>query len=636
MAASSLRRLLADDRVHVMDGAMGTVLYARGVFFNVCYDELNATHPDLVEDVHEQYIRAGAEIIETNTFGANPVKLSSHGLDARTEELNERAAAIAVRAAAGRAAVAGAIGPLGIRIEPLGPTSLDEARDYFGRQVDGLLAGGVDGFVLETFSDLVELEQAFGAVRSRCDLPVIAQATVGEDGLTAFGTTVERVAAAADVWGADAVGLNCSVGPAVILEGLEAMAEVTRLPLAAVPNAGLPRAIGDRKIYVTGPEYMAQYARRAIEAGARIVGGCCGTTPEHIRAVAEVVAAIQPQRASVRVIRSVGESAGRKTPPPLASRSELGRRLATGEFATMARVLPPRGWDTAPMLDACRALARAGADAIGLHEDRTASRLSVLALAALVARSCPSEPVAHYTCRDRTLTGMISDLLGAAASGVRNVLLLTGEPPGAAPYSDYRSVVDVDSIGLANVVAAMNRGVDPSGNDIGPPPGFVVGVALRQGARDPDRERGRLHWKVDAGAHFAVTQPVFDPDHLLEFLARAGNGGPGLPVVAAVQPLGSLRQAEFLAHEVPGVVLPDRVLARMRRAEGRGADHAAAEGIAIARETAAALAGEVAGLEVAAHRGPGVEAAVAVLGGFTPPPPRSAPAAAPRPGSAGC
>lgn len=605
--------MLSGERVHVMDGAMGTMLYARGVFFNVCYDELNATQPDLVKDVHEQYIRAGAEIIETNTFGANPVKLSSHGLDERTEELNERAAAIAVRAAAGRAAVAGAVGPLGIRLEPLGPTSLEEARDYFGRQVDGLLAGGVDGFVLETFSELVELEQAFRALRSRCDLPVIAQVTVGEDCLTAFGTTVEQVARAADVWGADVIGLNCSVGPAVILDGLERMAEVTRLPLAAVPNAGLPRAIGDRKIYVTEPEYMAQYARRAIEAGAQIVGGCCGTTPEHIRGIAKVVAEIQPENTSVRVIRPLGESSARRSPPPLASRSKLGRRLAAGDFVTAVRVLPPRGWETSRMLKDCDALAQAGADVIGIHEDRRTARLSVLALAGLIANSCPAEPLAHYTCRDRTLFGMISDLLGTAASGVRNVLLLTGDPPGAAPYSDFRSVVDVDSIGLTNVVTAMNRGVDPSGNDIGPPPGLVVGVALRQGTRDPARERSRFHWKVDAGAHFAVTQPVFDSEHLLEFLAGTGDGGPGIPVLAAIQPLGSLRHAEFLKNEVPGVVLPDRVVERMRRAEGRGADFAAAEGIEIARETVLALARDVAGLEIAAHRGPGVGAAAGVL-----------------------
>ena len=628
---ADLRGMLTGGRVHVMDGAMGTMLYARGVFFNVCYDELNATHPTLVQDVHDQYIRAGAQIIETNTFGANPVKLQSHGLEGRTEELNRLAAEIAVRAASGRAAVAGAIGPLGIRVEPLGPTSRQEARDYYGRQVDGLLDGGVDGFVLETFSDLAELEQAFRAVRSRCDLPVIAQVTIGEDCVTEYGATVEQAARAADEWGADAIGLNCSVGPAVILDGLERMADVTRLPLAALPNAGLPRAIGDRKIYVTGPQYMAQYARRAIDAGARIVGGCCGTTPEHIRRIREVVASIQPRIASARVIREVGGSSARKPARPIESRSGLGRRLAAGDFVTSVRILPPRGWETAQLVEDCRALAEAGVDVIGVHEDRSAPRLSVPAAAAMIAKSCPVEPLVHYTCRDRTLFGMISDMLGAAAMGLHNVLVLTGDPPGAGPYADYRSVIDVDSIGLTNVLAGLNAGVDPSGNDIGDPTGFIVGVGLNQGALDPDRELGRLHWKVDAGAHFAVTRPVFDADHLQEFMARAGLGGrgapqsslrealreaggaPGIPVVAAIRPLTGLRQAEFLKNEVPGVHVPDRVVDRMRRAAARGTDYAAAEGVAIARETAAALTGAVAGLDIVAFWKPGGAAALGLV-----------------------
>ena len=624
---ADLREMLSGGRVHVMDGAMGTMLYARGVFFNVCYDELNATHPTLVQEVHEQYIRAGAQIIETNTFGANPVKLQSHGLDGRTEELNRLAAEIAARAAAGQAAVAGAIGPLGVRLEPLGPTSRKEARDFYGRQVDGLLDGGVDGFVLETFSDLAELEQALRAVRSRCDLPVIAQVTVGEDGVTAYGATVEQAASAAEAWGADAVGLNCSVGPAVILDGLERMAHITRLPLTALPNAGVPRAIGDRKIYVTGPEYMAQYARRAIEAGARIVGGCCGTTPEHIRRIREVVASIQPRTASVRVIREVGGSSARKPEQPVESRSGLGRRLAAGEFVTSVRVLPPKGWETTRLVKDCRALAEAGAGVIGVHEDRGAARLSALATAAVIAKSCPVEPLVHYTCRDRTLFGMISDMLGAAATGLHNVLVLTGDPPGAGPYADYRSVVDVDSIGLTNVITGLNAGVDPSGNDIGEPTSFMVGVALDQGAPDAAREVGRLHWKVDAGAHFAVTRPVFDADHLLAFMARAGlrgragprqadhggGGAPGIPVVAAIRPLTGLRQAEFLKNEVPGVHVPDRVVERMRQASARGGEFAAAEGVAIARETARALAREVAGLDIVALGKPGVAAAVGLV-----------------------
>ena len=588
---------------------MGTMLYDRGVFVNVCYDELNATHPDLVEDVHAQYVRAGAEIIETNTFGANPVKLSSHRMEERTEELNRLAAEIAVRAANGRAAVAGAIGPLGIRIEPLGPTSHREARDYFGRQVDGLLEGGVDGFILETFADLAELEQAVRAVRCRCDLPVIVQVTVeGEECKTATGASARQAARAAEAWGADAVGLNCSVGPAVVLDGLERMAEVTALPLAAQPNAGLPRAVGDRKMYLTRPDYTARYARPLIDAGARLLGGCCGTTPEHVRRIRERVAAIQPRRTSVRVTRDPAPHPSAHSAQPLAERSDLGRRLAAGEFVTSVRVLPPRGWDTSALVEDCRAIAAAGADVIAVHEDRGGARMGVLATAAIIARACPgAEPLVHYTCRDRRLPRMMSDLLGAAATGLHNVLLLTGDPPGPGPYPDYRSVVDVDSIGLTNVVTGLNAGVDPSGNEVGEPAGFVAGVALNQSARDRTRELGRFHWKVDAGADFAVTQPVLDVDQLRALLAEIERG---IPVIAGILPLESARQAEFLQNEVPSVHVPDRVVERMRRAQARGAGRATAEGVAIAREVVGALQGEVAGIQIAGER----EAVEAVLG----------------------
>lgn len=611
---ADLRAMLADGRVRVADGAMGTMLYGRGVFVNVCYDELNATHPELVGEVHAQYVRAGAEILETNTFGANPVKLSSYRLEDRTEELNHLAAEIAVRAAGGRAAVAGAIGPLGIRVEPLGPTSLAEAREYFGRQVDGLLSGGVDGFILETFSDLAELEQAFLAVKSRCDLPVIVQVTVeGDDGKTASGASAEQAARVADDWGADVVGLNCSVGPAVVLEALEGMARVTSLPLSAQPNAGFPTTVRERKMYLTRPDYMAQYARRLIEAGARIVGGCCGTTPEHIRRIREQVAASRPRATTVRVAREAVVDAGRKPTPPLAARSAFGRRLAQGDFVTSVQVLPPRGWDTAALVRDCRALGAAGADVIAVHEDRGAARLGVFAAAALIARSCPGvEPLVHYTCRDRKLSRMMSDLLGAAATGLHNLLLLTGDPPGAAPYPDYRSVVDVDAIGLTNVVTGLNSGIDPSGNDLGDPARFVVGVALNQSARDRTLELGRFRWKVDAGADFAVSQPVFDVGRLREFLAETDQK---IPVIAGILPLESARQAEFLQNEVPGVHIPDPVVERMRRAEGRGMGRAVVEGIEIALEVADELRGEVAGFLVSAVR-EGMEGVLGVVEGL--------------------
>ena len=605
---SDLRSLLSDGRVHVLDGAMGTMLYDRGVFVNVCYDELNATHPELIEDVHAQYVRAGAEIIETNTFGANPVKLSSFRLEDRTGELNRIAAEIALRAANGRAAVAGAIGPLGIRIEPLGPTSREEARDYFGHQVDGLLDGGVHGFILETFADLAELEQAFRAVRDRCDLPVIVQVTVGEDRKTTTGASARQAGRAAEAWGADAVGLNCSVGPAVVLEGLDRMAEATTLPLSAQPNAGLPRAVGDRKMYLTRPDYTARYARHLIDAGARLLGGCCGTTPDHIRLISEHVATIQPRQTSVRVTHAPTPNAAGHPAPPLGERSELGRRLATGDFVTSVRVLPPRGWDTAALVEDCRAFTAAGANVIAIHEDRGSARLDVLATAAIIAHACPgTEPLVHYTCRDRKLPRMMSDLLGAAATGLHNLLLLTGDPPGPGPYPDYRSVVDLDSIGLTNVVAGLNTGVDPSGSGIGSSAGFVTGVALNHTARDRGRELGRFHWKVDAGADFAVTQPVFDAAQLSEFLTEIDQK---IPVIAGVVPLKSAREAEFLQNEVPGVHVPDRVVDRMRRAQARGAGRAATEGVEIAREIVGELQGEVAGIQISADR----DAVEAVLG----------------------
>lgn len=607
--------MLEDGRVHVMDGAMGTMLYASGIFMNVCYDELNATNPSLIEDLHEQYVRAGAEIIQTNTFGANPVKLSSFGLDDRTGELNRLAAQIAVRAAAGRAAVAGAVGPLGVRLEPLGPTSLEEARDYFVRQVDGLLDGGVQGFFLETFSDLSELEQAFRAVRSRCDLPVVAQVTIGEDGATSLGASVEQAAQAAEEWGADGAGINCSVGPAAILDGLERMSARTRLPLSAQPNAGLPRVVGDRKMYLAGPDYMALYARRLIRAGARLVGGCCGTTPRHVRRIRDEVAAVQPRTPPVRVIRDPASSPARQVPLPLEASSRLGARLAAGEFVKSVRILPPQGWDATEMLALCQRFADAGADTAVVHEDRSVARMSALAAATLVGSQSSLEPVLQYTCRGRKLPAMISDLLGAAASGVRNLLLVTGDLATGEVASSLRPAVDIDSIGLVNVVAGLNSGIDPSGNDTGGPSGFVTGIVLSQGVREPTRELERFHWKVEAGAHYAVTQPVFDAEQLLAFLEEArAAAGAGVPVLAAIRLLHNHKEAEFLQNEVPGVLVPDHVVAQMRRATERGRSHAAAAGRELAQRTIADLAPSVAGIQVISQGGSrGTAGALALL-----------------------
>ena len=596
----TLRDLIGDTRVHVLDGAMGTMLYSRGMFVNVCYDELNLSQPGLVQEVHAAYVQAGAEILETNTFGANPVKLSSHGLDDETEAINRAAVAIARRAANGRALVVGAIGPLGIRLEPWGPTAREEAIGFFSRQVRGLLDGEVDGFILETFADLHEAEAALCAVKALSDLPVIAQMTVGQDGNTSYGTTVETIASRLTELGADVVGLNCSVGPAAMLDALERMVDRTERPLSAQPNAGLPRAVDDRRIYLASPEYMGSYARRMIQAGARFVGGCCGTTPDHIRKIHAYVTSLQPRLVSASLPAAGPTASAGMAPIPLAERSRLGRRLASGELVTTVEILPPKGWNPAEMIEQCRTLQQAGVDAVNvLDSARAQSRMGVLSAAQIIQREVGLETLFHYTCRDRNMLGMLSDLLGAAAGGLRNVLVVTGDPPAMGPYPDSTAVFDIDSIGLTNLLRRLNHGLDPGGNPIGEPTRFVVGVALNQGA-DPQRELQRFAWKVEAGADFAVTQPVFDAEQLERFLARASSR---IPIIAGIWPLASLRNAEFLANEVPGVQVPPAVVERMRRAQEHGTAAARAEGVSIATEMIEAVKGMVQGVQVSAPAG---------------------------------
>lgn len=612
---ATLRDLLADGEAHILDGAMGTLLHHRGATTATCFDELAARRPEMVRAVHDAYVAAGAEAIETNTFGANPFKLADWGLAAETEALNAAAARVARSAAGERVVVLGAIGPLGVRLEPFGDLAVEEAVAAFGRQVAGLLEGGVDGFVLETFADLPELLAALRAVRERSDLAVVAQMTIGPDGQTAFGTAPERFGPALEAAGADAVGINCSTGPQVVLEAIERLRAVVSVPLSAQPNAGLPRDLGDRKLYVASPEYVGEHARRMVEAGARLVGGCCGTTPEHIAAIRSFVRSTPAARHGVRAAPVVREV----LPPtaledvPLAERSRFGARLAVGQFVTSVELVPPKGPDPAALLEQARALAAAGVDAINIPDGpRAQSRMSALLAGLLLQREVGIEAIPHYACRDRNLLGMLSDLLGAAASGLRNLLIVTGDPPKMGPYPDATAVFDIDAIGLTNLVSRLNRGLDPGGNALGSQTRFVHGVGVNPAAPDLERELARYRWKVEAGATFAMTQPVFDVEQLDRGLDRLG--GFGIPVIAGVWPLLSLRNAEFLANEVPGVVIPDRLLERMRVAARGGREAALAEGVAIARETLAAVRSRVAGVQVAAPAGR-VEVALAVLEG---------------------
>ncbi len=607
-----LREWIEDGRVRIVDGAMGTVLYQRGVFLNQCYDELNISNPDLVFRVHRAYVDAGADLVETNTFGANPIKLEPYRLADRVHEINEVAARLARRAARGTAAVVGAIGPLGIRIEPWGPTSIEEAVDFFTVQIEGLSAGGVDGFMFETFSSVEELLAGMKAARMTApDVPVFAQLTFGEEGYTKSGTTIENAAALLDEGGADVVGLNCAMGPSSMLFGVERMVAVARRPVSAIPNAGVPRDVGNRKIYLANPEYMARYAKRMVDAGAQFVGGCCGTGPEHTQAMAALLG--QDERVPVVVSGSdrVQPKAGRAEggarqmavvqqpdawtgPAPVGGRSRLGAQLAAGEFVRIAEVVPPAGWDVRRTLKAVGELSGAGIDAIHIADSPSnRSRMSSLHTAAIVQQETGAETICGYRCRDRLMTGMMSDLLGAAASGLRNLLLTTGNPPRKGPY-DRQGVYEIDSIGLTNVVRQMNLGLDTGGNSIGEPTSFVTGVTFNPGAEDLAEEVGRFKWKSEAGADFAVSHPIFAREKLLAFMEQVGDIS--VPLIVGLRPFQSLEDAEFLAHEIPGAGVPHALLVRMEAAQAEGGDVTVETGLTIAREVFEAVRPYVAGV----------------------------------------
>jgi homocysteine S-methyltransferase len=597
-----------EQRVLVCDGAMGTMLYARGIFLNRSFDELNLTQPDLVAEVHQAYVRAGADVIETNTFGANRVKLGAFGLADRTHAINLQGAKIARHAAREQAYVAGAIGPLGIRIEPWGKTGVDEAEDYFREQAKALVEGGVDLFVLETFRDLNEITAAIRAIRALGDLPIVAQVTTEEDGNTLDGVSPERFVPHLQDVGANVVGLNCSVGPAAMLETIERMAAVANVKLSAQPNAGRPREIEGRNIYLCSPEYMASYARRFINNGVRLVGGCCGTTPDHIRQIKAAVRALAP---AVLPRERVAVPAPSEPAIQIVARPEKSRmanNLSRGMFTVSVELLPPRGFDAAGLVDQARQLRIHGVDLVNIPDGpRASARMSALSASVIVQQQSGIETILHYACRDRNLLGMQSDLLGAHSMGIRNVLIITGDPPHAGDYPDATAVFDVDSIGLTNVVAQLNRGLDIGGQPIGAPTAFHIGVAVNPWAIDRDHEFRRFRYKVEAGAEFAVTQPVFDVGGLVEFLARSERH---IPVLAAITPLESLRHAEFLANEVPGVYVPDTIVDRMRRAEAAGG--AAAEGLAIASELAAEVRAHVQGIQISTAAG-AVESALGVM-----------------------
>ena len=603
----TFRELLESDRAYIFDGAMGTMLYSKGIYINRSYDELNLVAADLVREVHAEYVRAGADIVETNTFGANVNKLQPYGLEASAREINIKAARIAREAAGTRALVAGAVGPLGLRIEPYGPTSFDEAKEMFTTQVSALLEGGVDLFVLETFSDISELHQAIKAVKDLCDLPIVAQVTIQMDGNTLFGATAEVFTTQLAEWGADVIGLNCGVGPALVLNAIEKMRALTDRKLSAQPNAGLPRDVGGRQIYMCSPEYMAEYSRRIIQAGAKFVGGCCGTTPAHIKMIADAIRQFHPRTQQVAVPDATKLSIVELQPPdvkvvPAEERSNWARKIAKGEFVTTVEVLPPKGCNPWKTLDAIKLLKEAGVDGVNIPDGpRAQTRMGAMATAVMVQQQIGIEAVLHYCCRDRNLLGMMSDILGCAALGLHNLLLITGDPPKMGPYPDATAVFDIDAIGLTNMVNKLNHGLDIGNNPIGEPTAFSIGVGVNPGAVNMEEELRRFEWKIEAGAEYAITQPVFDTDQLREFLKRIEHCR--IPIVAGIWPLVSFRNAEFLHNEVPGVRVTPAIMERMREASAVSKEVARDEGLKIARESLLEVRDLIQGVQVSAPFG---------------------------------
>ena len=584
------------------DGAMGTLLYSKGIFINRSYDELNLSQPDLIRGIHHEYLQAGAEIIETNTFGGNSFRLGRHSLADKVRDINRSGVRIAREAAKSFDVwVAGSVGPLGTRIEPLGKTSFQEARDAFREQIEVLVEGGVDLLILETFGYLEEIHQAMLAARDVSgSIPLVAQVTIDEDGNCLDGSDPQTFVPKLAEWGADVIGCNCSVGPVAMLDAMEKVRAATSLPLAAQPNAGIPRSVDGRNIYLCSPEYMASYARKFVAAGVRLVGGCCGTTPEHIRVMKSALRVGEARGKAAAKPVGASQSVPLATPAvPLQERSQLGAKLARGEFVTMVEIVPPKGIDVRKEVEGARFLKSVGVDAVNIPDSpRASARMSNQALSLLIQREVGIEPILHYTCRDRNVLCIQSDLLGASAVGIKNLICITGDPPKMGNYPDATAVFDVDAIGLVNIVHNLNRGLDLGGNPIGTGTGFVIGVGANPGLTDMDEEIRRFEYKVQAGAEYAVTQPVFDLRLLENFLRRIEHCR--IPVVAGIWPLVSVRNAEFMKNELR-VSVPDAILERMARAQNPEA--ARAEGVAIAREMLIAARQMVQGAQISAPSG---------------------------------
>ena len=590
------------------------MLYERGVFLNRSFEEVCLSDPQLLLGIHREYLDAGADVLTTNSWGAGLPKLRGAGLAEKFESINRSAVGLA-RTAIEEAGledsvyIAGSIGPLGVKIEPLGAMSAAEAEGLFTRHASILADAGADLIILETFVDVRELAAAVRGVRKGCGLPLIASLTINSEGTSLYGTEPEIFTTEIDELAPDVIGVNCSEGPKIMLDTAERMIKVAQRPLCIQPNAGVPANVDGRNIYQTTPKYMAKYAKRMIQSGVLIVGGCCGTTPAHIKEIRQEIKALAPSMPRER-IRLVVPDRG-LTPVALEKKSRWASRLAHGEWVTCVELVPPKGIDVEKILENARILKDKGIDAVNVPDSpRAQVKMGAVSASILLQQGTGIEAIPHYTCKDKNLLALQADLLGAHALGIRNILLVTGDPPNMGTYPDATAVFNVDSIGLCNLANMLNHGYDLGHNPVGRPTEYCFGVALNPSAVNPDRELERFRWKMEAGAEFAITQPVFDAQPLLRFVDRL-RGAPCIPIVVGIWPLVSLRNAEFMKNEVPGVFVPDSVIARMSLCDTKEA--ALEEGTAIARELLELLKGVAAGVQLSAPLGK-VQNALNVLG----------------------
>ncbi len=606
MAQPTFQQALDAGECFLFDGSTASALHDRGITLQRSFEECNLKAPDLLLAIHGEFLAAGAQVLTTNTWGANRLKLAARGLETQLVDINREGVSLARQAIVQQGSpawVAGCIGPLGVRIEPWGPTSFDEARLLFREQAVALLEAGVDLIVLEAFEDLNEIHQALLAVQELSDLPIAALMTPNEEGQALFGAEPDWFIKQLDTWGAHLVGLIGGNGPAPQLRLLERLKAITSKPIVLQPNPGLPRLVDGRLIYGASPEYLGEFAGRALVAGARAVGGCSGTTPAHIRAMR---GAFRQERAFVQAGGGFELKPHEQPQPevPFAYRSRFSLKLAQGEFVHTVELVPPKGMEYDKLLAKTRQCLALGVDAINVPDGpRAMARMSALATALIIEQQVGLETILHYACRDRNLLGMQGDLLGAAGLGLRNILAVTGDPPKLGPYPLATAVFDVDAIGLVNMLKRLNTGLDLGGASIGRPTSFSVGVAANPVAPDLEREKDRFRYKVEAGAQWAITQPVFDAEDLFRFLdfTESLDGQGGLPIIAGIWPLKSLRNAEFMANEVPGVYVPPAALVRM--AKWTRAEDQVKEGLAMAREVIEAIRPRIRGLQLSAPFG---------------------------------